>query len=629
MRLSLQKRILTNFQPCEEADEKSATPFKARIHFFYLSAVFALATAALNYFVYRRYGFFPSALQNMLFLALCVPLFFQDKMERNWFQKRKTKLFFILSISLLFSFYLWGENLKAKWGLVDDHMIMHYFIGNQDGVSVLDIPSLLMSKTEVGKFGNSTINRPFYYFGRLVEAALWQKNVFLWYLGRLFLFFVSFAIGWWLLQKILGVLYAGIFLGFIFISPYWGWIWGYLGPAESYAMFGCALFFLGFFDIVGRVKQGKIENKYWSGSALLTAGSLIAIGSKENFLFLFLPLIYLAVLLFKKKIKDPTIIASLVLVFVYGFYIFVGIFFGLEKAGGDVYGQNIQLSERLNLTLHGLLLALRGVHAVWIFIFLVVAGFFVRCFKENEYFQKYKETLKIFSGISLVLLVLYLSQVFFYNGGYPPTTLRYSYPGMLAVPLFSLLLLWNVISIFELVGADKYVLKKTVGIIFAALLAIIFIDGYKDAKGFVKKNIRATSEFSSEMEAIKGNLEMHPERAVVIDSHSIWNVEPIASVHAYLLADGIQNPMFLRMNYPIVNRDLPGHAIDGKIHDFLSHVSLGGNCGYIGADWTFLSGGDCDQWSFAPIQNFNDQKNYVNIKIDENNRVTGELKRQR
>jgi hypothetical protein len=466
MRLSLQKRILSKFQPCEEADEKSVVPFKARIHFFYLSAVFVLMAAALNYFVYRRYGFLPSVLQNILFLVLCIPLFFQEKMERRWFQNKKTKLVFILLVSLLFSFFLWGENLKAKWGLIDDHMIMHYFIGNQNGVSVSEIPSLLMNKTEVGKFGNSTINRPFYYFGRLVEAALWQKNVFLWYLGRLFLFFVSFAIGWWLFQKILGVLYAGIFLGFIFLSPYWGWIWGYLGPAESYAMFGCALFRLGFFDIVGRVKRGNIENKYWTGSILLTVGSLIAIGAKENFLFFFLPLIYLAALLFKKKIKKPTLIASLVLVFVYGFYIFAGIFFGLEKAGGDVYGQNVQFSERLNLTLSGLSLALQEIRAVWIFIFLAAVGFFVRCFKENEYFQKYKEAVKIFSGISLILLALYLSQVFFYNGGYPPTTLRYSYPGMLVVPLLSLLLLWLAISVFELVGADRYVLKKTTGIIF-------------------------------------------------------------------------------------------------------------------------------------------------------------------
>lgn len=597
---------------------------KSRAAFFLPFFLLLFALYFLQKYLQASYGTFLSFKQIILVLILFGALLLNGRVEAYLRDRYKIKLAFILAASLIFSFYLWGNNLNAKWGLIDDHMMMHYFIDNPDGVSIYEIPRLLAQKTEVGNFGHSTINRPFYYLGRLIEAVFWQKNVFFWYLGRLFMFFLSVAISWWLLQKILGVFLGGIFLGFIFLDPYWGWIWGYLGPAESYAMFGSALFLLGFFNIICKIKEGNMKSNYLAGSILLALGSFIAIGAKENFLFLFLPLIYLVIFLFKKKVKKPAVIASLLLIFAYGLYIFAGIYLGLAKAGGDVYGQNIELSERLRLTASGLYLAFAKVGATWIIFSFFAVGVLTKLFKKENIFKKYKQLVKIFFVVSFILLVLYLSQLFFYNGYYPPSALRYSFPGMLAVPFFALLLFSTTFSVLRLIGMDKKIIRNTASVIFVVLFAIVLADGYRDSRNFVKKNVSETTEFSKEIDKTVINLKNHPEQPVVLDSYSVWNVEPIASVHAYLLANNVQNSMFLRLNFPPVDSGDPGR-IDQKISDFLSYVSLGEGCGFTGSSWTFLSGGDCDQWSFSPIMELDSQSNYVSVKINEENKVSSEI----
>lgn len=620
---ALSRRFRKNSEKNQERETASEKwPF-----FLPLFLLFVFTLYLFDGFLRSHYGSFLTFNQiSILFLLYCF-LFFHSAIESFLKKNSKTKLFLVILISIAFGFYLWGGNLKAKWGLIDDHMVMHYFVGNADGVSISEIPKILSQKTEVGNFGHTTINRPFYYFGRVLEAALWQKNVSLWYLGRLFLFIVSVAISWWLLQKIMGVLYGGIFLGFIFLDPYWGWIWGYLGPAESYAMFGCALFFLGFFNIIGKIKKDGDSNKYFIGnSLLLLAGSLIAIGSKENFLFLVLPLAYLVVIIIKRRVKIPAVVISLSLIFAYSLYIFIGIYLGLAKAGGDVYGQEVGFVGRLKLALDNLLMVFQKIGAGWLALSFLLAAIPIKFFTRDEkVFEKYKYLIKNLFVTASILLALFFSQSFFYNGNFPPQSLRYSFPGMLAAPFFVLLLLLTMFSVFKLVGMEKGMIKIQMSLICVTLFAIILVDEYKENRGFVEKNVSATTEFSAEKDKIVGSLKNDPSLAAVFDTTSIWNVEPIASVHAYLLADGIQNPMYLRLNYPAVDRETPGHAIDGKIFDFLSYISSTGECGYVGAEYTFLSGGDCDQWSFSPIKELNSQSSYISVKIDENNKVSSEI----
>jgi len=563
----------------------------------------------------------------VLFVFVYVFLFFRESIERLFLEHKSIKIGFILTASFFLSFFLWGYNLHAKWGIVDDHMLTHYFINNPDGVSLTEIPGIVMRKTEVGKFGNSTINRPIYYIGRVFESMLWQRNVALWYLTRITMFAFSVAVIWWLLHKNIGVLYAGIFTASLFLASYWGWIWGYLGPSENYAMFGCALYLFGFFSVDKEMRLGK--NISFTGILFLTVGALIAIGSKENFLFLIFPIVYEFIVMLRKKMRSKIFIFGTVIVFMYSIFILIGIFLGLTKAGGDVYGQNIQFLDRLEVAWNGFLLAWRTAGGLGIFIVVFFGGIFLRFFGKESMFIKYKYQVKSFFLLTLILLSLFVSQVCFYNGNYPPSALRYSFPGMIAIPLFALLFLSLTFSVLRNIGMDRRVVKNSVRLLFSILLVIIFVDGYRDAKGFVYENVSTTNTFSNEMSTIISYLKKYPEHPVVLDSFSIWNVEQIASIHAYLLMDNVQNPMFLRLNFPLVVGDDPNHAIDRKISHFLSYVALGGNCGFVGADWTFLSGGDCDQWIFHLFSRFDDRKPYLSIVIDEKNAIKSELKNRK
>lgn len=362
-------------------------------------------------------------------------LYFKEKLE-FCFKKYKLTHKLILIISFALSFYLWGPNLKADWGMTDDHLVMHYFIDNPK-VSLLEVPKIVMEKTEVGKFGNTTINRPFYYSGRVIESALWQRNVSLWYLARIVMFFIAFSLFWILLERWIGFFYGGIFIFFAFLASYWAWIWGYLGPAENYAMFGSALYLFGFCNIVswfkgdGRDKKGILIN-----SSILLLGSLIAIGSKENFLILAIPLLYLVFLLLKAKIKSWPLLISLAVIFIYSAFITGGIYLGLAKAGGDVYGRSISVLERLQLTYTNLANAAGKINVIWVLAAaLLVWATFIFVVRSRPRLDRYRIVIKNFVLVSSILLFLYVSQAFFYNGDFPPSSLRYSFPGMLAVPL--------------------------------------------------------------------------------------------------------------------------------------------------------------------------------------------------
>lgn len=558
----------------------------------------------------------------LYFLVAAILFFILNYKEKLEFLLEKykinTKLIFL--ISLAFSFYLWGGNLKANWGLIDDQMVMEYFIDNPQ-VTFWQVPGIILGKTEVGKFGNTTINRPFFYAGRVLESALWQRNVSFWYLARIAMFAVSFFLFWILLERWLGFFYSGIFMFFVALSSYWAWIWGYLGPAENYAMFGSALFLTGFLNLVDRIKKKTVTRKSIQvNSAILLLGSLIAIGSKENFLVLIVPLFYLVFLLFRKRIKDWFLISSLVTIFIYSAIIATGIYLGLAKAGGDVYGQGVGFAERWNLTYINIAAIFEkiGIPGVlWVVLFSSVVIFLT---KNKDSFVRYANVLKNFFFTSFLLLALYASQVFFYNGDFPSASLRYSFPGMLAIPLFWLVALATLFSIFEILGWNPFLTKQTKNAIFAGLLVLILLNGYQDARAFVADNVAVTNSFTTKMESFYSILKANPQEPILFEPSSVWNVEPIASVRIYLLANGVKNSMFLKLKFSL-SAESSQDKITAKIYTFLRQISENGGCGFTGAQYAFLSGGDCAQWGFEPLSKLS--REHFTIKIDEKNEISG------
>jgi len=394
------------------------------------------------------------------------------------------------------------------------------------------------------------------------------------------MFAIAFALFWIILAESIGLLYGGIFLFFIFLSSYWAWIWGYMGPAENYAMFGTSIFLFAFIRLINLIKENSNNRSYDSllYSTILLIGSLIAIGSKENFLILSLPLIYIIYLIIKKRIINFPLITSLTIVLSYSIFVLVGIYLGLKKAGGDVYGQNIGFVERVRLSYDNLAIPFEHMNILGILAAIAIAFLTIYLLRSRKYLKFFKSVAFNFLSACLVLFTLYSSQVFFYNGNFPPTTLRYSFPGMIALPVFWLAALFFLFSTLRIVGFNKHIEKQTKNALFTVLFTFVLINGYQDTKAFLSDNVEKTNVFSSHMAGFYNYLGNNKDEPIVFDSYSIWNVEPIASVRAYLLANNIKNPMYLRLNYPTIEENDPQGLVAYKVSKFLNNVSANGGC---------------------------------------------------
>ena len=162
-------------------------------------------------------------------------------------------------------------------------------MGDQDRLDVKDYLPTLIYGTEIGNPGGDfkgytityTRFRPFYYGVRLLEAVIWGKNVKLWYVFRMVLLFISSIVLIYILNPFFKILNSLAISAYIFTFPLWGDIFSRLGPSETYSVPGLAIFLWGYFGIEKNNFQNSNQNKYWFALAI---GSIICMGSKENFL---------------------------------------------------------------------------------------------------------------------------------------------------------------------------------------------------------------------------------------------------------------------------------------------------------------------------------------------------------
>jgi hypothetical protein len=111
--------------------------------------------------------------------------------------------------SLLFSYYLWENNLDAKWGIKDDHEIIDS-LGPSQNLKISDFPAHLLG-TEIANPGTALRFRPTYSVLRMSEIFLWGASPFNWYLFRMILFSFFIFLLWLIADK-----YVGFIAGLLF-----------------------------------------------------------------------------------------------------------------------------------------------------------------------------------------------------------------------------------------------------------------------------------------------------------------------------------------------------------------------------------------------------------------------------
>jgi hypothetical protein len=464
---------------------------------------------------------------------------------------------------------LFGKDLQAEWGIIDDHEIMTY-LGPRERLPIAEVPSLLMHM-EVGQPGKSLRYRPAYYLLRLMETALWGKNCTLWYLARIVILIVSIALTWLLLRPSFGFVASALFLAYLISLQFWCDIFAKLGPAETYIVFGLAWFAYCAKKLTESpsVPDRRGDGWRWLG---LSLGAAICIGSKENFVILIIPFAVVAVLAIRRRrFGICGTVSSLAILAMTGL-VAGSVIIATGNAGYDIYGHRVGLSIMSANLAHSF-----AAHdcRVMLGILSTVAGalLFELWIKSDRAIIRLTGTTALCVG---VCLALYSSQFVFYSGIWPVGN-RYDFPGVLA-PAFA----WLFAARLGLLLLERARVGQNVtrGLRFGMMMGLCLViseNGYSAVRGGVAANVAATRRFKIQLTNTVNLLKADPEAALVIESTSVGDFEPIISYARFLSAYGVRNPLFLKLNgYAVDDRS----RLDHQLSVYLVSLSANGGDGY-------------------------------------------------
>lgn len=497
---------------------------------------------------------------------------------------RKFKMAVMALGSILFAWYVCGDNLAAQWWIIDDHEIMH-FLGPDGKVGIHDIIPLLL-KTEAGSPGEFVRYRPSYYFLRIGETFLWGNSPQLWYGCRLAMFAASAAILWWIADQFIGLLAGMLFVLYVFAFPYWADIWARLGPAEIYAVFGTALFALGYVHAIRALNAERAKGERTALDWLLMLfGALIAMGSKENFLLLLLPVALLCLLLWRRRaLGKPGLLCSAAMLG-YGAFVGTAVGIGLARAKADVYANSVDPAARTTLFWGGVRMVFANhllTSALVAVAVLVIASVLrLRVKGDEAALRDVKKGIGGYLAAGVALIFLVLSQYVFYNGKWPVNS-RYDFPGALAGPLFMLATAVLLKRLANLLFPGKRG-GRGVLLLFSLLLAfLVGKNGFGDLKGAIGNNVLRTRAFTGQMTALARLLKNEPAAGLVFESYSARDHEPISSVAIFLRGYGVANPFYLRLH---THEGYQRHENEVKLTAELLDISANGGDGKRGWDY--------------------------------------------
>lgn len=469
------------------------------------------------------------------------------------FASHKTFLIFARAGALvglvLFGFYLWGENLFARWWIIDDEEIVAWF-GQAHHLSPARVPQILADTGELYFFSGLRL-RPMFWVFQTLEAVLWGDQPFLWYFFRIGIFIITLLLFLRLCIPLLGFLNSLLFAFYLGLAPYWADIFTRLGPAENYALLGLVGYVFAFVQIVRQTRRSamsaaRVPLGMW---VVLGASGLICMGAKENFVFLLVPSgALLAFLLVSKRLSRAGAV-TLVILAGWGALTLGSLFVTTRRAGVDIYGNSTLLQERLPLVLSafkGLVLTPANGIGVGLILGMALVGVIhLRGIQAYERLFQMLYLLGASLGLGLGLACVLFLQLYIYNGGLPQNT-RYDFPGMLVLPLFALLGFFLAQRIVRLVWQNEVLDRILTLTVSSLLVGALVLTGTHTARAASHTNVQRTQEFAAQIQLIRAVAVEHPNAALVLETHSGWDYEPSYSLVIFLRHAGVQNPIYLR-----------------------------------------------------------------------------------
>jgi hypothetical protein len=450
---------------------------------------------------------------------------------------KKIKLLLIFVFGFGMVILLYGNALRGNWWVIDDHELIN-FIGPSGHLAWNEfIPKLL--QTEVGTPGAYIRYRPIYFTFRLLGAVILGNHPVLWYGLQLLILLFFVWIVWYLVSQLLGLLSGGLFTLFVLSSFYWPDIFARMGAGETYAVLGIAFFALGAYGVFTHHQLRRIRIDW----LFIFIGSVIAVGSKENEIFLIIPLTFLFVFQLRRRIFSWWILTAYILSLIWILFIVSALLVALAATGMDQYANSVLPGERIVVFINGIF-SLRGIfNLIPLIISLGLWSYYSR-YRENANIKQY---LCYLSFSIAAIFVFYLSQFVFYNGYWPVNT-RYDFPGLLYMPLMLLSIYGFGIKIIteEESNVNSSGLVRFLLPFVLLMVILVYQTGFIYARFAVERQVEVSNNFSNQINSISLLSKANPHIAIVLEAGAPFDYEPIISYSRFLHAYGVSNPIYVR-----------------------------------------------------------------------------------
>ncbi len=456
----------------------------------------------------------------------------------------------LVVLAMAVSALLIGALVHGRWFMMDDPTILSWL--RPDGkLHLADLPHIVKS-SEIFMYGVDSRCRPVYWILRMAETVLWGDHTTLWFSARVVLFGATLAAFSWTLIAAIGPAFGALLMLYVTAQFYWGDVWAHASLGEQYAAVALGLFF-----VSSTVLHERRNARQWADGplGLMSLATIIAVGSKENFAFLMVPLAVALIRAWRAGIIGRRAVAAVCGAAAFTTYVGVGVLLGLRHAGTDQYGNSGAMNHRLHLITGTIPIAI-----VIASVALAALAFAIRGTMRRGPATSLAEFDAMVGEqvlVALAVIVMVLVQFVYYDGQWPRFGGRYDFPGRLGEVIVAAS---AIVALRQLVAA-RVVARWVMPLASVALVAVV---GQSVARhGFhVRTAARQYVAITGAMyDAIRSALGRYPGDStvpIVLESRDPDDFEAAVWTAAVLPFYGGSNPVFLQPP----SYDRPNNGLD-------------------------------------------------------------------
>jgi len=405
-------------------------------------------------------------------------------------------------VILLVAYMLWPLKSGELW-IIDDHEIVYaaHQYDSLEAKSFFSGYTTLLRETEVGSPDTASRYRPVYYAIRILKCVLIGDNAKAWFLlNAAYCLIGVIALGF-ALDKYFPWYVTLPFISLTMGLPFHQDLWPRLGPAEIDAFTYCMLFCLA---------ASRLQEKTLWAWPCCNITVALAIGCKENFLLLLLPLAMLAIYGLMQKKLQPRRLWWMAFPIFTAYPVARVIIRTIERTN-NIYMQDTSAQSLLDKMVlfftSGVFFIYAASCAALLFLYFVARNWN----RSDSLRQLLPVPLKqrdIYRSLTIIFtLIALIAGNFIFYYGYPNPFSRYGFPYYFLLPMFMVCLLYPLLSNIIRGYASFGKFKSTVTILGIVAIVATWPFIHKNTSN-IRTQIQHTVDFWSALKEAQGYREV-------------------------------------------------------------------------------------------------------------------------